>query len=425
MFFAKIFRPLPYLPTFTAPTPCHATPAAGAADLPSDSMPTIHYLTTADAIAAAAAHFATLPRIGIDLEFDDMRHRYGRHLALIQVFDGQEAYLVDPLPLVDMAAGLEPLFAVLRDPAVAKVFHSCKSDILLLDEVFSVNCRNIVDTSVQFTLLAAEDNNISLGRLIQAELGFEVDKGEQKSNWLKRPLTEGQMEYAANDVLFLFELTDRLTARLVELGRADWAEQENLALEAVRYGRDDPRPWSRNAAKYKISSQEMPIFRELYMLRDAVARQLDRPPYHVLSNDRLAELARQPIETPLQLRTANGLHPELKRAPYAEQLLAIGTTDLAPDAPLAPESRKFPFRRRLNGPAATRAEARETMLNALKNHLSTDHGATMANMVLSNRLIAEIIEQGTVTALRPWQQQLLRESAEKHGEDYGQITEPF
>ncbi|WP_426059564.1 ribonuclease D [Hymenobacter sp. B1770] len=388
-------------------------------------MPTIHHLTTAEAIATAAAHFATLPRIGIDLEFDDMRYRYGRHLALIQIFDGQEAYIIDPLPLPDMAANLEPLFAVLRDPAVAKVFHSCKSDILLLDEVFGVHCRNIVDTSVQFTLLAAEDNNISLGRLIQTELGFEVDKGEQKSNWLKRPLTNAQMEYAANDVLYLFELTDRLSLRLAELGRSEWAAQENLALEAVRYGRDDPRPWSRNAAKYKISPQEMPVFRELYMLRDTVARQLDRPPYHVLSNDRLAELARQPIETPNQLRTANGLHPELKRSPYAEQLLAIGTTDLAPEGPLPPEQRKFPFRRRLNGAAASRAEARETLLNALKQHLVTDHGATMANMVLSNRLIADIIEQGATAALRPWQQELLRESAARHGEDYDLIAEPF
>ncbi|MCI1186503.1 HRDC domain-containing protein [Hymenobacter sp. DH14] len=388
-------------------------------------MPTIHYLTTAEAVATAAAHFATSPRIGIDLEFDDMRHRYGRHLALIQVFDGQEVYLIDPLPLPNMAADLEPLFAVLRDPAVAKVFHSCKSDILLLDEVFSVNCLNIVDTSVQFTLLAAEDNNISLGRLIQAELGFEVDKGEQKSNWLKRPLTEAQKEYAANDVLYLFELTDRLSARLQELGRADWAAQENLALEAVRYGRDDPRPWSRNAAKYKISSQEMPVFRELYMLRDAVARQLDRPPYHVLSNDRLAELTRNPIETALQLRTANGLHPELKRSPYAEQLLAIGTTDLEPDAPIPAEQRKFPFRRRLNGPAAARADAREALLMALKGHLAADHGSTMANMVLSNRLIADIIELGTEHALRPWQQQLLKDSAAKHGEDYASIEGPF
>ncbi|WP_046245209.1 ribonuclease D [Hymenobacter terrenus] len=388
-------------------------------------MPTIHYLTTADAIATAAAHFATLPRIGIDLEFDDMRHRYGRHLALIQIFDGKEVYLIDPLPLPDMSAELESLFAVLRDPTVAKVFHSCKSDILLLDEVFGVNCRNIVDTSVQFTLLAAEDNNISLGRLIQAELGFEVDKGEQKSNWLKRPLTEAQKEYAANDVLYLFELTDRLSARLTELGRGDWAKQENLALEAVRYGRDDPRPWSRNAAKYKITPQEMPIFRELYLLRDAVARQLDRPPYHVLSNDRLAELTRQPIENVNQLRGANGLHPELKRSPYAEQLLAIGTTDLAPEAPLSSDQRKFPFRRRLSGAAATRAEARETLLNVLKTHLVADYGGTMANMVLSNRLIADIIEQGANAALRPWQQQLLRDTAERHGESYESIAEPF
>ena len=388
-------------------------------------MPTIHYLTTAEAIATAAAHFATLPRIGIDLEFDDMRHRYGRHLALIQVFDGQEAYLIDPLPLPDMAADLEPLFRVLRDPAVAKVFHSCKSDILLLDEVFSVNCRNIVDTSVQFTLLAAEDNNISLGRLIQAEMGFEVDKGEQKSNWLKRPLTEAQKEYAANDVLYLFELTDRLRARLEELGRADWATQENEALEAVRYGRDDPRPWSRNATKYKITPQEMPVFRELYLLRDTVARQLDRPPYHVLSNDRLAELTRNPIETVNQLRGANGLHPELKRAPYAEQLLAIGTTDLEPDAPLPPEQRKFPFRRRLHGVAAVRADAREAQLMALKAHVATDHGNTMANMVLSNRLIADIIELGATAALRPWQQGILQASAEKHGVDFNQLAEAF
>ncbi len=409
------------MPTFTIANHCRSEPAS----LFSVLMPTIHHLTTAEAIATAAAHFATLPRIGIDLEFDDMRYRYGRHLALIQIFDGQEAYIIDPLPLPDMAANLEPLFAVLRDPAVAKVFHSCKSDILLLDEVFGVHCRNIVDTSVQFTLLAAEDNNISLGRLIQTELGFEVDKGEQKSNWLKRPLTNAQMEYAANDVLYLFELTDRLSLRLAELGRSEWAAQENLALEAVRYGRDDPRPWSRNAAKYKISPQEMPVFRELYMLRDTVARQLDRPPYHVLSNDRLAELARQPIETPNQLRTANGLHPELKRSPYAEQLLAIGTTDLAPEGPLPPEQRKFPFRRRLNGAAASRAEARETLLNALKQHLVTDHGATMANMVLSNRLIADIIEQGATAALRPWQQELLRESAARHGEDYDLIAEPF
>ena len=379
--------------------------------------PTIHYLTTATQVADAAAHFATLPRIGIDLEFDDNRYRYGRHLALIQVFDGQAVYLIDPLPLEpDMAAGLEPLFAVLRAPAVAKVFHSCKSDILLLDELFQVHCRTIVDTSVQFTLLALEDNNISLGRLIQSELGLEVDKGEQKSNWLKRPLTEAQKEYAANDVLYLFELTDRLTARLQEQGRAQWAQEENQALEAVRYGRDEQRPHLRLAGKFRIGPAELPLFRELYALRDRLARQLDRPSYMVLSNDRLAEITRQPLTTPSELRSAGGLHPELKRAPYADELLALASAELAPDGPLpADQRRPQPFRRRFGGPVAAKAEAREALLMSLKNHLATDYSPVLANTVLSNRLIGDVVEQGSLAALRPWQRQLLGETASQHG----------
>jgi ribonuclease D len=389
--------------------------------------PTIHYLTTAAQVADAAAHFATLPRIGIDLEFDDNRYRYGRHLALIQVFDGQEVYLIDPLPLEpEMAAGLEPLFAVLRDPAVAKVFHSCKSDILLLDELFGVTCRTIVDTSVQFTLLALEDNNISLGRLIQSELGFEVDKGEQKSNWLKRPLTEAQKEYAANDVLYLFELTDRLTARLQEQGRAQWATEENYALEAVRYGRDELRPHLRLAGKYRITPQELPLFRELYALRDRLARQLDRPSYMVLSNDRLAEITRQPIASHGALRNAGGLHPELKRAPYSDELVALAEADLAPDGPLpADQRRPQPFRRRFGGPIAAKAEAREALLMSLKNHLAADFSPVLANTVLSNRLIGDVVEQGSLAALRPWQRQLLGETAGQHGLAIEELEEPL
>ncbi|MGI4819727.1 MAG: ribonuclease D [Janthinobacterium lividum] len=390
-------------------------------------MTSIQYLTTAAQVADVAAHLATLPRIGIDLEFDDNRYRYGRHLALIQVFDGEKVYLIDPLPLEpEMAAGLEPLFAVLRDPTVAKVFHSCKSDILLLDELFGVHCRNIVDTSVQFTLLALEDNNISLGRLIQSELGFEVDKGEQKSNWLKRPLTEAQKEYAANDVLYLFELTDRLAVRLQEQGRAQWAAEENHALEAVRYGRDELRPHLRLAGKYRIMPAELPLFRELYALRDRVARQLDRPSYMVLSNDRLAELAREPITSLGALRGAGGLHPDLKRSPYADELVALATAELAPDGPLpADQRRPVPFKRRFNGPAAARAEARETLLQNLKNYLATDFSPVLANTVLSNRLIGDVVEQGSLVALRPWQRQLLGETASQHGLSIEELAEPL
>ncbi|WP_054411569.1 ribonuclease D [Hymenobacter sp. DG25A] len=389
-------------------------------------MPQIQYLTAHVAIQRAAEALQACTRIGIDLEFDDMRHRYGRNLALIQVFDGQTVYLIDPLPLTNPAHELEPLWAILRNPAVEKVFHSCKSDILLLDELYSVHVRNITDTSVQYTLLAEADNNISLGRLIQSELGLEVDKGEQKSNWLKRPLTEAQKEYAANDVIYLFELADRLAAKLAALGRTQWAAEENAALEEVRYTRDE-RPYLRVAGKYRILPEEMPLFRDLYLVRDQMARQLDRPPYMVFANDRLAELVRDTPRSENDWKSARGLHPDLKRAPYLERLSAlsphnfVATPEPAPSA----EGRRFPFRRRLSGEKAARADAREQLLLQLKTHITEDVNSYVANLVLSNRLVADIIELGAEHVLRPWQKTILRETAQRHNLDYDLVALPF
>lgn len=389
-------------------------------------MPDLHYLTTGAQVQELADTLRSSPRIAIDLEFDDMRHRYGRNLALIQLFDGQHAYLIDPLPLTNPAHELEPLWTILRDPAVEKIFHSCKSDILLLDELYNVHVRHITDTSVQYTLLAEADNNISLGRLIQSELGIEVDKGEQKSNWLKRPLTEAQKEYAANDVIYLFELADRLSAKLAALGRTEWAEQENAALEEVRYVRDE-RPYMRNAGKYRIMPNELPLFRDLYMLRDQVARELDRPPYMIFANDRLAELVRDTPRSANDWKNARGLHPELKRTPYLDQLVALSPENFVarPEPPQTGEQRRFPFRRRLSGEKAALADAREQLLLQLKTHITTDVNGFVANLVLSNRLISDIVESGVEQTLRPWQKVILQEAAQRHSLDYSQIARPF
>ncbi|MBC6990481.1 MULTISPECIES: ribonuclease D [Hymenobacter] len=389
-------------------------------------MANIQYLTTPAAIEHVAGILGSKPRLGVDLEFDDMRHRYGRNLALIQIFDGTEVYLLDPIPLTNPAHELEPIWALLRNPAIEKVFHSCKSDILLLDELFGVHVRTITDTSVQYTLLGESDNNISLGRLIQSELGIEVDKGEQKSNWLKRPLTEAQKLYAANDVLYLFELADRLSEKLAALGRTQWANEENAALEDVRYTRDE-RPYLRIAGKYRIQPNELPLFRDLYLLRDQLAKELDRPPYMVFANDRLSELVRDTPRSANDWKAARGLHPELKRMPYLDQLAALSPDNfVAVPEPTPPaEQRRFPFRRRLNGDKAARADAREQLLLTLKTHITNDINGYVANLVLSNRLVADIIELGAEQVLRPWQKTILRETAERHNLDYGSLADPF
>ncbi|MEJ7659215.1 MAG: hypothetical protein WKG07_06100 [Hymenobacter sp.] len=146
----------------------------------------------------------------------------------------------------------------------------------------------------------------------------------------------------------------------------------------------------------------------------------------VLSNDRLAEITHQPIASHGALRTAGGLHPELKRAPYADELVALATAELAPDGPLPADQRRHaalppPLRR----PHAARAEAREALLMSIKNHLSADYSPVLANTVLSNRLIGDVVEQGSLAALRPWQRQLLGETASQHGLSIQELEEPL
>ncbi len=365
---------------------------------------TIHYLTAPAELPAACQHLRTCPQLGVDLEFDDMRYRYGRHLGLVQIFDGAAVWLIDPVTIPE----LTELWTVLADPGIVKVFHSCRSDILLLDELYNARVPNISDTSVLAQLLGEADNQISLGRLIQQELGLEVDKGEQKSNWLKRPLTESQLEYAANDVIYLFELKDRLEAKLATLGRLEWARQENTALDAVRYNRD-PEPWLRLAAKLRIDPADLPIFRALWTVRDEAARELDRPPYQLFDNRFFPDFIQHPPRSAQEWANVKGTHAVLRRSPWLDRLAALTPDQFVPPAAEPRPARARGFKWRMSADKTRLVEQREDQLVALKNAVAALYGQNLANLVLSNKTMAEVVELGADAVLRPWQQDVIRE----------------
>lgn len=379
---------------------------------------TIHYITEPAQLPAVCEHLRQCPQLGVDLEFDDMRYRYGRHLGLVQIFDGAAVWLIDPVTIPD----LRDLLVVLVEPAIVKVFHSCRSDILLLDELYDAHVPNIVDTSVLAQLLGDADNQISLGRLIQQELGLEVDKGEQKSNWLKRPLTDSQLEYAANDVIYLFELKDRLEAKLATLGRTQWAKEENTALDNVRYQRD-PEPWMRLAAKLRIEPLDLPLFRALWQVRDEVARELDRPPYQIFDNRFFVDFVRDTPRSAREWANVKGTHAALRRSPWLERLTA-----LSPDyweAPTAepPSRRPRGFKWRMSAEKARLVEEREEQLVKLKGAVAGRYGQNLANLVLSNKTMAEVVEFGGDAILRPWQQEVLREVEADAGIPYAAVAQ--
>ena len=244
--------------------------------------------------ADLAARLAHRPaRVGLDTEF--IRERtYWPQLALVQLAmerpDGtQDILLIDTL-VPGMNAALVPLLA---DPHVLKVMHSASEDIVALKRACGVAPAPWFDTQI-----AAGIANIAAGmgyqKIVQELLGITLAKGEQRSDWLRRPLTPAQLEYAADDVVHLDALYRVLDEKLEALGRREWLDEDSarLAQGADENGERWPHLALR-AAQFLDEHGQRRLLR-LLRWRDAYARSSDRPRNWILDNELATALARTP-----------------------------------------------------------------------------------------------------------------------------------
>lgn len=160
------------------------------------------------------------PYIGVDTEFrrttkDNMR------LALLQINDLEEIYLVDPV----MIGNPEDKCSFLYSDSVTKIFHSCKEDIEAIYSWTGKVMVNLFDTQLAEAFL---NGHYSIGYqgLVKEKLGITVDKGETRSNWIRRPLTDSQLNYAASDVEFLIDLYEDQKKSLTESNKLQWHDEE-------------------------------------------------------------------------------------------------------------------------------------------------------------------------------------------------------
>ncbi|MBA2239532.1 MAG: ribonuclease D, partial [Lysobacter sp.] len=171
--------------------------------------------------ADLAAHFTTAPaRIGFDTEF--IRERtYWPQLALVQIATGDAVLLVDPL-----APGMnEALAPILDNPAILKVMHSASEDLIAFKRACGTVPAPLFDTQVA-AALAGVAAGIGYQKLVMETLGVALEKGETRSDWLRRPLSPSQLQYAADDVRHLFALHDALRGGLEALGRLAWCQED-------------------------------------------------------------------------------------------------------------------------------------------------------------------------------------------------------
>src|SRR6266496_105277 len=230
-------------------------------------------------------------RIALDTEADSL-HSYREKLCLLQMSvpaavsaRGSNDFIVDPLAGLD----LEPLRRALESREI--VLHGADYDLRMLRLGLNFTAHTIFDTLIAARLLGIRE--FSLAALVKRYFGLELPKGSQKANWARRPLPTRMAEYAINDVHYLLALAEKLEAELDACQRRDWLRQscrraiEQAAVERVR---KQDEFW-RVRGSGSIHGRPAAVLRALWQWRESEAEMADRPPFHILQNERLLNAA--------------------------------------------------------------------------------------------------------------------------------------
>jgi ribonuclease D len=223
--------------------------------------------------------------VALDTEADSFHH-YFEKVCLVQVGFGGRAFLVDPLAGLDLA----PLLA--RLAARPLLMHGADYDLRLLYRSHGFRATSLFDTMIAAQLVGEKE--IGLAALLSARVGVALDKAHQRADWSERPLSPSMSAYAAADVVHLPALVESLARELEAKGRLAWHAEECARLAATVFRTErllDPENDWRIKGSNALRDQERAFLRAFWEAREARARALDRPPFRVLSNERLLAAA--------------------------------------------------------------------------------------------------------------------------------------
>ncbi|HET7296970.1 MAG TPA: ribonuclease D [Gemmatimonadales bacterium] len=319
------------------------------------------YISTPDALAEAIAALEREPLVAADTEAASF-HRYRDRIFLIQLSSPSRTDIVDPLALAD----LTPVGRLLAAPGVEKIFHDADYDLRTLDRDYGFRARSLFDTRIAAQL--AGEPAVGLAALLEKYAGVRLAKEHQKADWSRRPLPPAMLAYAAADTQHLPALRERLRARLTELGRLAWAEEEFARLEELRWtgAVDGADSYLRIKGAKVLQPRQLAALRELYRWRETVGAEQDRATFRIIGADALLAVARALPGTPADLAGIAGLPAALAARHGPALLEAVRRARDLPDTDL-PRLERPP--RQPRDPAA---EARLERLKAVRNRMAAE-----------------------------------------------------
>ncbi len=256
--------------------------------------------------------------IGLDTEANPL-FAYQERLCLIQISAGKRDYLLDPLSGIDLTL----LAPVLADPALLKVMHGAEYDILLLKRTHPFEISGLFDTMVAATSLGIPSPG--LAAMLKQVLGVQIDKKYQRSDWGKRPLSEGQLEYARGDTRYLLELAQELRSQLYAAGSPHMEEvaAECRRVESLNPDQRsfDPEEFAKIKGVQRLNGKACRALRELNIMRHKFARERDRPLFKILGSEMLLGLAKQRPTSMAELKKSRILSTKLIER-YGDEIVA-------------------------------------------------------------------------------------------------------
>jgi ribonuclease D len=251
------------------------------------------YIDKAGKLAAYTHNMKTAERdtVALDLEGEFNLHQYGEKLCLLQVYDGKNAAIIDPFKI-----SMEHIKRFLENRSFLKIMYDASGDRAFMFKNYGIDILSILDLQEAVDLLEHEKSDLKsvLKKVLKIDDG-KSKKKLQKYNWTRRPLDKSAIEYAIEDVLYLFDLKDRLLPEIIKRGLLDQFMLKNLqAQNKPHIYNTEPKLFS--SGKFRsLNREKQGVFEKLFRVREQYAKNINLPPNSVFPNDLLYELAESQI----------------------------------------------------------------------------------------------------------------------------------
>ena len=361
----------------------------------------ISYIDTPEQLHQACQSMQSCTVLALDTEF----HRettYYPEFALLQIYGNGQCWIIDPLALKD----LSELWDILCSPEILKIFHAGRQDLEIILKESGRLPLPLFDTQVAAALLGL-GQQVGFGNLVQRLVKKELAKQESFSDWMARPLRAKQVEYAADDVIWLMPIYQSLHESLEARGRLQWLDEEQAKLCSPDTYQETPDGllW-RVKGSNKLKGRGLACLRELAVWREAQARQRNLPRRRLLADEPLLEIARRDNVSMEILKSIRGISQGFVRR-FGEEIL-----DLCEQSKNLPETEWPKVRKRSHHTTGTdlRLELLDTLLR-----LKAEEGDISATILSNKSDLSELASWGKhckspepiVPCLKGWRRTLV------------------